>query len=305
MEKVTVWLTSYNHAKYLRTCIESVLGQTYQHFQFYIVDDCSTDDSWNIIREYAEKDGRITTIRHERNWGGSGFDKYFNNLPGEYIAIIHSDDVWESNKLEKQVEILDNNRKVEACFTHVKLINDNNEEFNNNLHQLNILFEQKNRSRYEWLHYFFYFRNCLCHPSLLIRKNAYKTYNLFTRELHGYPDFCKWIRICMNAEIYIIQEKLTRFRIHDNEENTSGEKPENINRIHTEEYFVMKEYIKLLETHEVLDVFPEAQKYVVDGMIVEKYALAQIYLSGPSHAHWLIGLELLCELFRGAGEHYY
>ena len=86
MEKVTIWLTSYNHERFLGPCIESVLNQTYKDFQLFIVDDCSSDNSWNIITKYAKLDKRITVIRHEFNQGGSGLKDQVENLPGEYSA---------------------------------------------------------------------------------------------------------------------------------------------------------------------------------------------------------------------------
>ena len=59
MPKVSIWLTSYNHGELLRESIESALNQTYQDYELVIVDDCSTDNSREIIREYAQKDSRI------------------------------------------------------------------------------------------------------------------------------------------------------------------------------------------------------------------------------------------------------
>ncbi|QYX25929.1 glycosyltransferase family 2 protein [[Clostridium] scindens] len=298
MEKVTIWLTSYNHERFLGPCIESVLNQTYKDFQLFIVDDCSSDNSWNIITKYAKLDKRITVIRHEFNQGGSGLKDQVENLPGEYIAIVHSDDIWENTKLEKQIRVLDNNKEIAACFTKVKFIDDEGIEYSQEFDQEFNIFEQPNRNRFEWLHYFFYHRNCLCHPSVLIRKEVYIKYGIISSGLHGYPDFFQWVRLCKYAEIYIIQERLVGFRKHRDESNTSGERMENIKRIHTEEIFVLREYKGLLESHEVLNVFPECKKYIINGEMVEEFALAQMFLTGPGHAHWLIGLEILYEIFQ-------
>ena len=68
MPIVTVLLTSYNHGDYIRGSIESILNQTFKDFELYIIDDCSSDNSWDIIQEY--KDDRIIAIRHEKNEGG-------------------------------------------------------------------------------------------------------------------------------------------------------------------------------------------------------------------------------------------
>lgn len=298
MNKVTVWLTSYNHEKFLRESIESILTQTYTEFNLYIIDDHSQDGSWKIIQEYAQKDVRIKAIRHEKNMGTSGLEFCVNDLPGEYIAIAHSDDVWEEHKLEKQMEYLECHQEVGACFTLVQLIDDNGMPFANEKHHSNNIFQKANRNRYEWLRYFFFNRNCLCHPSAVVRKRAYSDYKLFSKGLHGYPDFFQWIRLCKNAEIYIVQEQLTKFRIHAGEENDSGEKPENLKRINIEEILVMEQYKELVNTHEVVNVFPETEQYIVNGDMIEEYALAQMYLKGPGPAHWILGFKMLYDLFQ-------
>ena len=93
--KISVILTSYNHEKFLRQSIESVLDQTYQDFEFIIVDDCSTDHSWKIICEYKDRYPQIIAIRHDYNWhGGSIDDAVRNYASGDYIAVHHSDDIW-------------------------------------------------------------------------------------------------------------------------------------------------------------------------------------------------------------------
>ena len=81
MASITVWLTSYNHAPFLRESIESILNQTWSDFEFYIIDDCSTDNSWEIIQSY--QDPRIHAIRHETNWGSSGMWQILESLTGE------------------------------------------------------------------------------------------------------------------------------------------------------------------------------------------------------------------------------
>ena len=105
MPTVSVILTSYNHEKYLQESIDSVLMQTFEDFELIVVDDCSSDNSWSIIESY--KDDRLVKIRNSEN---KLF--YVNNIiknvtRGQYIALHHSDDVWEPNKLAEQVAFLE------------------------------------------------------------------------------------------------------------------------------------------------------------------------------------------------------
>lgn len=280
MEKVIVWLTSYNHADFLRDSIESILSQSYQQFDLYIVDDCSQDASWEIIQSYGDQ--RIHAIRHERNQGSSQLGKVLPTLDCEYLAIAHCDDCWKPDKLEKQVAYLDNHPEVAACFTRVQLIDEEGQLFNENGHMYADIFDKENRTRQEWLRYFFDYGNCLCHPSVLIRSEAYHKYNLFTQGLSGIPDFIQWIRLCHHAEIWIYPETLTCFRIRKNEQNTSGDAAEKHYRNFIEQYFTLGEYVDLENEWEFLKIFPEAAQYVIEGEFMPAFAYARILLQQPN-----------------------
>src|SRR5689334_17894284 len=98
--KVSIILTSYNHAKYLQQAIDSALSQTFSDFELIIWDDASTDQSWEIIQSYS--DSRIKSFRNRENKGVFVLNRAIQEIAtGEYIAIHHSDDIWERKKLEK------------------------------------------------------------------------------------------------------------------------------------------------------------------------------------------------------------
>jgi len=122
MSKVSVILTSLNHDKYLRESIDCVLGQTFRDFELIIWDDASSDDSWHLIRRY--KDERITAFRNDHRKGTTpNLNRAISEVArGQYIAIHHSDDAWEPNKLEKQVDCLDKHDDIGAVFTNATII---------------------------------------------------------------------------------------------------------------------------------------------------------------------------------------
>ena len=102
MPKVSVLLANYNGEKHLHEAIESVLEQTYQDFEFVIIDDASTDSSRKVIENYHDK--RIKKYYAEKNRNiAYSLNLALSMASGEYIARIDSDDVWELNKLETQV----------------------------------------------------------------------------------------------------------------------------------------------------------------------------------------------------------
>jgi glycosyltransferase involved in cell wall biosynthesis len=113
MPLVSVLMPSYNHDKYLRESIESILDQTLKDLELVIVDDASSDTSREIILEYAQGDKRIKGIFHERNMGiAKTVNHAIDASTGKFIAFTASDDVWMPKKLEMQVEILTKNENL-------------------------------------------------------------------------------------------------------------------------------------------------------------------------------------------------
>lgn len=290
--KVSIILTSYNHAKYLRQAIESALAQTFSDFELIIWDDASTDESWEIIKSY--NDSRIRAFRNPLNMHRGNINRGLEKAQGEYIAIHHSDDVWEPEKLEKQVDFLDTHPEFGAVFTWAAIIDDEGNEFANTDHFYYKIFEQPNRSRHEWLNYFFYHGNALCHPSVLIRKQCYLDVGTYRHGLAQSADFDMWTRLCLKYEIYVIPKKLVRFRVHADESNTSGNRPEN----HIRFYF---EYLQILENYKSIDcfqelakIFPEARKFERGGGEDLDFVLGMISVAASPYIFTtLFGLNLL------------
>lgn len=282
MPKVTVILTSYNHAKYIRETIDSILNQTFKDFELIIWDDASTDESWEIIQSY--KDERIKAFRNEESKRGVyGINKaIYEVAQGEYIAIHHSDDVWELTKLEKQVKFLDKNSEYGAVFTNAQAINENSGIFEDKNHMYYSVFDQPNRSRQEWLNFFFYKGNALCHPSVMIRKECYDNCGLYRYGLAQIGDFDMWIRICMKYEIYVLPEKLTRFRVRDNEANASGNTSTTRIRTTTEYLYIIKNFSEL-QWNDFIKVFPNEQKYrSCNNRYSQEYVFARLCIEEES-----------------------
>lgn len=104
--KVTIITPTYNHEAFINECIESVVAQTYNNWEQVIVDDGSTDGTWEIVSRWAEKDERIKVVRREHKgiWQlGSLYNLALERSPGELVAILEGDDRWPSGKLLLQV----------------------------------------------------------------------------------------------------------------------------------------------------------------------------------------------------------
>ncbi len=294
--KVSVILTSYNHAKYLREAIESVLGQTYANFELIIWDDHSEDASWEIINEYS--DPRIKAFRNEeRKRGIWGINKAIAEVAqGEYIAIHHSDDVWEPQKLEKQVVFLEEHPEIGAVFSQALIIGENGESFEDISHPYHGIFEQPNRSRHEWLNFFFYSGNALCHPSVLVRKICYDDCGLYRYGFAQFTDFDMWVRLCLKYEIHVLPEKLVKFRVRANEMNVSGNRPDARIRMQFEFLQIFNNYKSIETSEELIKVFPTANKYSTGEGCDIDFALAMVALEPDTfNTAKLFGLQLLFE----------
>jgi glycosyltransferase involved in cell wall biosynthesis len=104
---VSVIMPVFNAAEYLSESIESILNQTYSNFEFIIVDDASTDNSWNIIKSFAKKDKRIIPIKNRINLGVSLASNIAISLTkGVFLARMDADDISFSDRIKKQVKFL-------------------------------------------------------------------------------------------------------------------------------------------------------------------------------------------------------
>jgi len=104
--KVSVCLLTYNHEHMLGPVLESVLAQTYRDFEFIVSDDCSTDGTWHLIQSVKLKDSGLRAVRTPRNLGMAGNANFATSFAsGEYIALLHHDDVVSPSLLEKWVAV--------------------------------------------------------------------------------------------------------------------------------------------------------------------------------------------------------
>ena len=124
---VSIITPCYNGAKYITETIESVLGQTYQEWEMFIIDDGSKDNSAEIIKVYKEKDNRITYIYQENAGSAAARNNGIKHANGQYIALLDADDLWEPEFLEKQI-IFMKEKEARCVFCSYKRINEKNEE---------------------------------------------------------------------------------------------------------------------------------------------------------------------------------
>ena len=126
MPKVTIVLPTYNGSKYLRNSIESVIDQTYKDWELVIVDDCSTDETFQIANDFKQKDERIIVIHNCINKKlPASLNIGFQNAHGEYFTWTSDDNIYEKDAIEKMVKYLDANRNIPMVRADMLLIDEN------------------------------------------------------------------------------------------------------------------------------------------------------------------------------------
>lgn len=278
--KVSVLIPAYNHEQYIRDTINSVINQTFEDFELLIYDDCSTDNTAEIIKSFSDK--RITAIFPDKN---SGTVSALNNLlkiaKGEYIAVLGSDDIWVSDKLERQLEIMENNPSIAACFSNAEIIDKNSDTIaESSVFPIDI-FNYTFSDKASVLCDFFMSGNKLCHSSALIRADVHKQigiYNPAYRQLH---DFDLWVRLILKYDIHILDSKLVRYRFVQNSDNVSRSNTANDNRLFNEGKSIIRFLIDNISDEDFISGFSKyLQKTDVKDpaeIICEKFLLLKNY----------------------------
>lgn len=119
---VSIITPVYNAEKFIRETIESVQNQTYTNWEMLLINDCSTDSSAEIIKEKAAEDSRIKYIELDKNSGAAiTRNTGISKAQGRYIAFLDSDDIWKSDKLDKQLALI-KEKDIGFCFTSYRYV---------------------------------------------------------------------------------------------------------------------------------------------------------------------------------------
>jgi glycosyltransferase involved in cell wall biosynthesis len=205
---ISVILPVYNCEKYINQCIDSILCQTYPNFELLIIDDCSTDNTVNLIQEY--KDERIKLTIKEKNSGYTDSLNWAISIAkGEYIARMDGDDISMPTRFEEQLKIMEANPKIIVCGTNAKVINTQRvllkAEFDQDLKLA--LFDS----------------NPFIHPSVMIKKSIFNK-TLYDKLMEPAEDFDLWCKISTFGEFYNVQKTLLAYRIHSNNISVTNNK---------------------------------------------------------------------------------
>ena len=127
---VSVIMPSYNSARFVSEAIKSVMNQTYQNWELLITDDCSKDNSVEVINKYTAQDSRVKLEALKKNVGAaSARNISLEKAKGEYIAFLDSDDTWNLDKLEYQIDFM-RKRNLPFTFSNYEIMEENGDKQN-------------------------------------------------------------------------------------------------------------------------------------------------------------------------------
>ncbi len=205
--KISVLVPVYKTKEaYLRECIESILGQTFQNFELLLLDDCPEDTNCEeIIQSY--QDDRIRYYRNETNLGISASrNKLIELARGEYLAVMDHDDVSMPDRLEKQATFLDTHPNIGVVSSEILRFPQNTISPNPiENHDIKLALMSV----------------CvLCHPAAMIRKSVLTEHHiLYEEEFTPAEDYALWCRLIPHTQFHNLPDILLKYRWH--ETNTS------------------------------------------------------------------------------------
>jgi glycosyltransferase involved in cell wall biosynthesis len=202
MNKVSVITPTYNSSQFVKKTIESIIVQTYDNWELLITDDCSTDNTWEVLNEYAQKDSRIKIFRLEINSGaGTARNNSIKHASGKYIAFCDSDDLWLPEKLEYQVKFMEDN-KYDFTFSSYHKIRENGTFIDAIKAKPIITYRKLLRNNYI--------------PCLTVMYNSESLNKVFMPEVRKRQDWALWLKLLKHTKFaHGIHKPLALYRIRN------------------------------------------------------------------------------------------
>jgi len=202
--EISVIMPVYNTAKYLRESIESVLTQTFCDFELVIVDDASTDDSYEIVEKYAKQDKRIRPYKNTVNTGiAMTCNKAVGLSRGKYIARMDSDDIAFRHRLEVQWDFMKQNRDLALSGGWARMMDENGHQIGN----------FRRPCGWQRIHRIAKYTNPVIHPTALFLKSHFLRIGSYRNIPSGVEDYDLILRMnCAGMRMDNIPVYLLRYR---------------------------------------------------------------------------------------------
>lgn len=257
---VSIIIPSYNHENYIKDTIESIVNQTYKNIELIIIDDGSKDNSIKVIEKLNLK-YEFLFIKRENRGLCETLNEGISLSKGKYIAICASDDIYLENKIEIQVDFLENNLNYSMCYGKIIKFADNGEK----------KFSDNRKCKSGKIFYDLMRTNFVPAVTQMYRKEIFNEVGYFDKNL-WIEDWDMLLRIAYKYEIGFIDEYLALYRMHEN--NMSGNN--NVKKMYKNELQILekwnftKEYLELKKYWEI--------KWFCDLVLIDKNEAKKYFL---------------------------
>jgi len=195
---VSIIMPSYNTAKFIADSIESIIAQTYIYWELIIVDDCSSDNTNEVVGKYLN-DKRIKYFRNDKNSGAAiSRNKALREAKGRWIAFLDSDDLWLPQKLEKQICFMVNSN---VKFSYTKYMEIDEQGNDTGI----VVSGPKKISKKSMFNY--------CWPGCLtVMYDAFVIGDIQIKDIKKNNDYAMWLKVCKKVDCYLLDEELALYR---------------------------------------------------------------------------------------------
>lgn len=248
----------YNGQKFISKSIESVLAQSYENWELIIINDGSTDITEEVVIKFQNLTNKIKYFYKANEGQVKATNFGISKSNGEYIAFLDSDDLWETDKLKKQVNFISQNKNIDFIYSKYNSIDEN----------ANLLFT--NNSHDSLNHYMDLLKRCFIgRLTVIVKKSILVELNLFDENLHSTDDWDMWIRISKKFKLSFLDEVLASYRIHPQSmSNNSYNQLLNVSKVYSQHVYSNSELnktfineVKWIELKIYLSSFLYEKKY--------------------------------------------
>ena len=220
--KLAVILPAYNAENFIAECLESLLNQTFSDFCILAVNDASTDNTGNILEDYAAKDTRLRVYHLPQNQGEPAVMQFamdiLNYMNVEYVARMDADDICVPHRFEKQVQYLDEHPEIDILGSNALLFNDGQTDKTTKISTLPLLDKDIKA-------HFSLARDHIINPSSMWRHSSIKALNINYAQTATAPDFHMWVQCALHKKTFAnLPEPLLLYRLHPGQESKKHDK---------------------------------------------------------------------------------
>lgn len=193
---VSIIMPSYNYGRYISEALDSLLAQTYFNWECIIVDDGSSDNTREVVKDYVEKDERFIYIYQQNKGVSAARNEALRKAKGAFFQLLDADDMLKPEKLALHVSLFQLNKNIDLVYSNALLFDDDgNKERSFRLFQLPDTIPVS--GKYEILIDQLLFDNIFLTPSVIFRRRIYEQVGYFIEGLHGLEDWNYWYRAAL------------------------------------------------------------------------------------------------------------